>query len=413
MFSPGIICYGGTPGDFVFQVNLTVDTAPGRTVTLPIETGGAGYSHNFTVSWGDGSSGTITAYNDADRIHEYASIGTYNIGMTGTCEWFSWSGSSDVTKIKKILACRNDMGFEVFSMNGATNLNSVVALGTMASLTSAYRMFYGCTSLTSIPSKIFDGLTSVTTFEDTFRDCSNITSLPTDLFRYNTSVTNFSATFVSCGLSSIPTDLFRYNTSATDFTNTFNSCSYLTTIPSGLFQYNTGVTTFYATFSGSGLTSIPTDLFRYCTSVTNFEYTFAGTSFTTIPTDTFRYNTAVTTFSFTFSSASITAIPTDLFRYCTSASNFSGTFVSCNSISQAIDGNMFLYNTGVTTFQATFSGCGNITGSGWGSGAIPETVSGTIIYNAEHQSTPPSNTNDCFFNCTNLTSYLSIPVAWR
>ena len=75
-FSPGFICYEGTPPDFSFQVNLTVNTTAGRTVTLPIATGGAGYSHNFTISWGDGAVGTITAYNDADRIHEYASTGT-------------------------------------------------------------------------------------------------------------------------------------------------------------------------------------------------------------------------------------------------------------------------------------------------------------------------------------------------
>ena len=73
---------------------------------------------------------------------------------------------------------------------------------------------------------------------------------------------------------------------------------------------------------------------------------------------------------------------------------------------------MFLYNE-VGSFGYTFDGCSGLTGSGWGSGAVPETVSGTIIYNAENQTSPPYYTDVTFNGCTSLTNYASIPAAWK
>ena len=53
-------------------------TEANRTVTLPLISSG---SINFTISWGDGSSDTITAFNDAERAHIYTAEGTYTVSV--------------------------------------------------------------------------------------------------------------------------------------------------------------------------------------------------------------------------------------------------------------------------------------------------------------------------------------------
>ena len=72
---------------FIIKVNY----ASGFTVTLPL-LNTAGYNYNFIVDWGDGTVSQVISATDANRIHAYASGGTYTITMTGTLE--GWSGDT-------------------------------------------------------------------------------------------------------------------------------------------------------------------------------------------------------------------------------------------------------------------------------------------------------------------------------
>jgi hypothetical protein len=242
--------------------------ATARTITLPlVNTRSEGsLSYNCTVDWGDGSAlSTVTAYNDANRTHTYASNGTYNVEVRGTCEGWSFNNAGDKLKIVAVVYWGDAGGFNGFKY---------LANG-----------FWGCTNLTSLgtgvilPSGSGIGLNG---FNQTFRYCTSLTSIPTDLFRYNTSVTTngFYYTFYSCtSLTSIPTDLFRYNTSVTTngFNQTFSQCGSLATIPVDLFRYNAAVTTsgFNQTFAYCyDLTVAPANLFRYNTLCTNFSGVF-------------------------------------------------------------------------------------------------------------------------------------------
>ena len=300
MSSPLPTFFRPVENTFKFQI---VTTAPNQTFTLPINGGGPDYVQNFTVNWGDNSSSAITSYDDADRIHTYVDAGTYDIELNGKCEWFAFNYEEDCTKVKKLLSFTGDIGLKVLNFSGCTNLSEIVSLGNFSLLTTAFFMFGGCTSLTSIPSGLFDGCKEILSFSNAFNGCNKITSIPTDLFKYNTLVTNFNSAFNGCNkITSIPSGLFDNNTLVTNFSYAFYSCNKITSIPTDLFRYNTLVTDFSGAFAGCNkITSIPTDLFKYNTLVTNFSYTFVYcSSLTSIPSGLFDNNTLVTDFSYIF-----------------------------------------------------------------------------------------------------------------
>lgn len=58
---------------------------------------------NFTIDWGDGSSNTITLYNQAETTHTYSSPGTYDITITsGKIRGWSFGGSGDRNKLIEV-----------------------------------------------------------------------------------------------------------------------------------------------------------------------------------------------------------------------------------------------------------------------------------------------------------------------
>ena len=389
--------------DVTIDATYTQDTAfifkatmPATAVTLPLPSGV--YTYNFTVDWGDGSAlGTVTSYNDVDAIHTYATSGnTYYVKIKGMCQGFSVNNGTFKTYIKEI----NNWG------------------------TCDFRKldFYGCNSLTTLPSGSMTGANNITNFTDTFNGCNSLTTIPTDLFKYNTGVTAsaFYNTFHACsGLTSIPTDLFKYNTlvSGQAFRYTFGACTSLTSIPSGLFDYNTGVTTngFDNTFSFCpSLTSIPTDLFKFNTVVPTFSYTFAiCTSLTSIPSGLFDHNTLVSNAGFqsTFEGCnSLTSIPSGLFDHNTlvSGAGFYNTFYGCHALT-SIPTDLFKYNTGVTTngFTQTFYNCTHITSIPSGLFDYNTLVSGTAFqYTFTACYALTSIPNGLFDHNTGVTSFL-------
>jgi len=356
--------------------SFDVTTAGADTFELPILAGGATYTQDFEVDWGDTSSSTITSYDDADRTHSYSGAGTYTVVMTGTCEWFKFNNGGDKALVVELNSFTSDMGFKYLDFYGCTALHTACALGTKSSLLNATSMFNGCTGLTAIPSGLFDGCSGMEAdygFRYTFVDCNNVslTSIPAGLFRYQPQLTTnaFNNTFSGCtGLTSIVANLFQYNTavSTSAFNNTFYGCTGLTSIVADLFKYNTGITTaFYATFSSCNkLTSIVSDLFRYNTLLSTgaLTGTFINcTGLTSIVANLFQYNTAVSTSAFnsTFINCTgLTSIVANLFQYNTavSTSAFRSTFNGCSSIATA-PSELFKYNTSALSFTRTFKNC--------------------------------------------------------
>ncbi len=95
-------------------------TSANNQVTLPLVNGA---SYNFTVDWGDSTQSTVTAYNDPDITHTYASIGTYTISITGTLGQLYFNNTGDKDKILDV-----------------TQWGSI-------KWSSMHRMFFGCSNL--------------------------------------------------------------------------------------------------------------------------------------------------------------------------------------------------------------------------------------------------------------------------
>ena len=178
-------------------------------------------------------------------------------------------------------------------------------------------------------------------------------------------------------------------------------------------EFKEDVTNFSNCFKDcTGLTSLPENLFANNTAVTNFNYCFSGcTSLTSIPESLFANNTAVTSFSACFSNCSgLTSIPDNLFANNTSVINFGNCFTDCTGLT-SLPENLFASNTKVTFFSYCFGHCTGLTGN------CPIDNDGTPIYNRSGEGKPGyaivKNHSGCFYNCTKMADYYSIPVSWR
>ena len=97
MFTLGIVAQGlsaaGYGNDFVFTVETT---GAAETFTIPCQNVG---TFDATIDWGDGgATSAITAYNDADLAHEYATADTYTIRVSGTFPNIYFNNGGDKVK---------------------------------------------------------------------------------------------------------------------------------------------------------------------------------------------------------------------------------------------------------------------------------------------------------------------------
>jgi len=72
-------------------------------IDLPLS--GTG-SYNFTVDWWDGTTDTITSYNQAEATHTYPSAGTYTVTIEGELSWF-WFEFTPWNDPEKLIEIQN------------------------------------------------------------------------------------------------------------------------------------------------------------------------------------------------------------------------------------------------------------------------------------------------------------------
>jgi surface protein len=138
---------GELVSDFISVWDTTLgDGNP--SIILPLVASG---NYNFSVNWGDGNTDTITAYNQAEVTHTYATGGTYTVTITGTIEGWSFQGIGDCQKLTSItnigqLKLGNEGGY----FYGCSNLVTIGGTFDLTGTTNLSAMFYGCTSLTSV-----------------------------------------------------------------------------------------------------------------------------------------------------------------------------------------------------------------------------------------------------------------------
>ena len=133
--------------------NVSVGSSGNKSINLPLFLDGV---YNFVVDWGDGTSNTITAYNQPEKNHTYSSIGTYTITIKGVCQGFQFQGGGDRLKILSILNW-GDFQFKDSSSGGGyfkscenLDLSLVADIVNMGNCTDFENCFESCNSLTTI-----------------------------------------------------------------------------------------------------------------------------------------------------------------------------------------------------------------------------------------------------------------------
>ncbi len=268
----------------VLPFEITVTVSAGQNFTLPISDYGA-LTPNFSVSWGDGNSDTITSSTQAQRIHTYASAGTYTISILGFMPVFSVNNNSSIRTLIRSIVSFGNVGLRRIDFYGCSFITSIPSSGTGLSETVIFTNFMRSTGLTSIPSNFFDASVNATTFTDSFSFLSGLTSIPNGLFNNNVNATIFSSTFNACvNLATVPSTLFDQNVNVINFSSCFRNCRSLTSPLQ--FTFNTQVTTFaniynMGTTSNSMAGTAPTlwlrvpepygfAAFRNCINLTNY-----------------------------------------------------------------------------------------------------------------------------------------------
>ena len=241
---------------------------------------------------------------------------------------------------------------------GLTELETITGLEYLntENVTNMGRMFYDCSSLTSLDVTHFN-TANVTNMSYMFYNCKALTSL--DVTHFNTAnVTNMGYMFYICSsLTSL--DVTHFNTAkVTDMRYMFFSCSSLTSLD--VTNFNTAnVANMSYMFSGcSSLTSLDVTHFNTA-NVTNMSGMFNSCSSLT-SLDVTHFNTAnVTNMNSMFYNCSkLTSLDVSKFNT-VNVTNMSGMFNSCSALTSLDVTN---FNTEkVTSMSSMFSGCSKLT----------------------------------------------------
>ena len=137
---------------FVFDVDTTqAGISTSTQFKLPLASNG---TTDAEVDWGDGSTDTLTSWNQAETTHTYSTSGIYTITITGTLEGWFINNGGDKLKIKEVKNWGNGDGLTLKNINGG--------------------YFMGASNMTCIAT---DAPTiSASNFQQVFRDASSIVS---------------------------------------------------------------------------------------------------------------------------------------------------------------------------------------------------------------------------------------------
>lgn len=194
-----------TPADDPNFISVWRTTAPNETITLPLV---SGFNYNFEVSWGDGTTSTITAFDDADITHTYVAAGDYTVTISGSAEAWSFQGSADGDKIIEVQNF-GDLGWK--NLSGAfANCRQLLSFagGKTEDVTDMSNMFNTANKMTSLDLSSFN-TSNVTDMTAMFQLTSVLSTL--NLSNFNTAnVTNMTRLFSGAGALSI--DVSSFNT---------------------------------------------------------------------------------------------------------------------------------------------------------------------------------------------------------
>lgn len=143
-------------------------------ISLPLVSSG---SYDFTVDWGDGNTDQIASYNQAETTHTYASAGTYEVIIIGTCRGWSFENTTNNQDPLKIILVSEWGIFQPTSSSsncfkGCSNLNITAIDNLDLSYTTALSFFFeGCSNLMYNASINNWNTASISAFNGMFKNC--------------------------------------------------------------------------------------------------------------------------------------------------------------------------------------------------------------------------------------------------
>jgi len=201
------------PNQFVFTID-TENTSSGSSLNtqfmMPLVSGG---SYNATVNWGDGSSDTITSYNQQEVTHTYTSAGQYEISIEGTLQGWQFNNAGDRLKMLDV----KQWGVLDLSTSaafyGCTNLDASATDAPTVSSTSFQQMFQNCTNFNGAI-----GNWEISTVNNLYLTFANCNTFNKALNSWNVgNVTNMTQMFFGC--DSFDQDLNSWDTSNVESMN--------------------------------------------------------------------------------------------------------------------------------------------------------------------------------------------------
>jgi surface protein len=315
--------------------NTSAGSSTSTQIKLPLVSTG---TYNMLVDWGDGSTDTITTWNQAETTHTYATAGIYTITIKGTCRGFRFANTGDRRKLLDIsqygiLNLSTDSAFW-----GCDEFNSTAIDAPTISTTSFGRMFENCIKFNGVVNNW--NVSNVTSMNQMFQN-ARIFNQP--LNNWNTSnVTNMSWMFGEA--REFNQDIGGWDVSNVTLMNSANA---------GMFyginmKFNNGGSPSINNWDVSKITSF-IDMFRGCSqfnqpignwntsNVTNMLQTFTGC--TNFNQDLGNWNVSkVTNFISTFQS-------------CTNFNNGGSPLINNWSINTISNVNMISMFQGCTNFN--------------------------------------------------------------
>lgn len=284
----------------------------------------------------------------------------------------AFKGRTDITNV----TLPNGVGLFESCFEGCNSLQTVS--GTISELKGAYRMFYGCTALTSAPTfqSVYTGTIYPTdtmypnSFMYCFYNCASLVTTPTFPQTLNSN-TDFRWCFYNCVSLTTPPVLA---VGATKLDYAFYGCTLLVTAPT----IPNGVTNITNCFYGcSSLTTVPT----LPSTITNMQGAFYNcSSLTTAPTIPNGVTNIANCFNRCSSLTTVPILPSTI-------TAMQGAFMYCTALTTAPT-----IPSAVTNMQQCFNGCTSLVTAS----AIPVSV---------------TNTKWCFYNCAELTGAITIDAS--
>lgn len=181
---------------FIFSVKTdNAGTSTSTQFTVPTVSGG---TYDCTVYWGDGSTESITTWDDAGWTHEYGVAGTYVIKIIGTFIQWRFNNGGDDTKMISISQWGNfDLaGISGGAFFGCSNMTNITALDIPKFLSTSTAneltgIFYNCNALTNISNVELWECTTTGLRTNMFLNCNNFNQDISNLISSNvTNITN-------------------------------------------------------------------------------------------------------------------------------------------------------------------------------------------------------------------------------